>query len=170
MTWTNKLNRKYTITTPQSKETIVNSFKERIEKANKETSWFTFNNINYKKIQVDDYRAIIKRNPIFYSPYGGIGFIILHFNAINGSTKIIADVKPVKYGIWVLIGFLIFISVLLLWLVPGISKYLMLIFVWIVVLTPAYFTIVVYRYRLKKYLELVLEDIGVQGELIRVLQ
>jgi len=170
MALTDKLNRKYTITTSQSKETIVNSFKERIEKANKETSWFTFKNINYKKIQVDDYRAIIKRDPIFYSPYGGIGFIILHFNAGNGSTEIVADVKPLKWGIWILVGFLIFFSVLLLWLVPGTGKYLMLIFAWIIVLTPAYVTILVYGYRLKKYLELVLDDIGVQGELIRVHQ
>jgi len=54
----------------QPKDVIVNSFKGQIEKAEKDTGWLSFNNINYKKIKVDAYRAVIKRDPLFFGPPG----------------------------------------------------------------------------------------------------
>lgn len=165
MAWLDRLNRTYTIKTAQSKDNIVSAFKDRIEEANRRNSWLTFKNINYKKIQVDDYRAIIKRDPILFGQYGGIGVIILHFDTNNGFTQINADVKPVKGAFWLLLGFLILFSALCIWFIPGTDKFFMITIAWIAFLTSAYLTIVMYRYRLKKYLKLVLEDIGVQESL-----
>jgi len=154
----------------QPKDVIVNSFKGQIEKAEKDTGWLSFNNINYKKIKVDAYRAVIKRDPLFFGPPGGIGVIVLHFDADNGLTKINAEIKPVKWGVWLPAGFLITFTGVVIWLVHGIDKFLIIVLAWLIVVTPVYLTIVLYRYRLKKYLELVLKDVGVGGTLMSVKQ
>ena len=153
--------------TSQSKDNIVNIFNQRIGKANNERSWFSLENINYRKMQVDAYRAIIKCGPVFYSPVGGFGVIIIHFHANGAITKINAEVKPLKAGIWFAIGFAMLFSAVFLLIVPGTDKFLFLAFTWFIALGPVYLTILIWRYRLTKYLKSVLIDIGVHENMVR---
>jgi hypothetical protein len=163
-----KFDRTYTVNTSLSKSNIVNTLKERIEVATKETSWFTFKDINYKKIQVDDYRAIIKLDPVLYGQVGGIGVAMLNFEVGNGFTKIEAVVKPFVTGLWIVLGFLVFFSVGCIWLITGTDKFLFIAFAWSLVIIPGYISIAFRRYRITRYLKLVLSDIGIQEALNRV--
>ena len=170
MAWTNKLNRKYSLETLNSKESIVNTLKERIDNAKKDKSWFSFQDVDYKNMQIDDYRMIIKRKPALISlmPNPDNGFIIVHFNQINNEKmQVNADVRPYKIGLWIAIGVLIPFSALPLLLMHGVLKYGLLIILWFLVLSVAYLGVVFFRYRLKMYLETVLADIGIEGDLIR---
>ncbi|TWJ02339.1 hypothetical protein JN11_01311 [Mucilaginibacter frigoritolerans] len=170
MAWTNKLNGKYSLETLNSKESIVNTLKERIDKAQKDKSWFSFEDVDYKNMRIDDYRIIIKRKPalVSFMPNPDNGFIIVHFNQINNEKmQVNAEIKPYKIGLWLAIGVLIPFSALQLLMMHGVYKYGLLIISWSLVLSVAYLGVLFFRYRLKMYLETVLADIGIKGDLIR---
>ncbi|WP_259071676.1 hypothetical protein HDF24_22595 [Mucilaginibacter sp. X4EP1] len=169
MAWTNKLNGKYSLETLNSKESIINTLKERIDNAKKDKSWFSFEDVDYKNMQIDDYRMIIKRKPalISFLPNPDNGFIIVHFNQISNEKLLVnAEIRPYKIGLWIAIGLLIPFSALHLLLVHGVYK-LSILIIWFLVLSVAYAGILFFRYRLKIYLESVLADIGIEGDLIR---
>ncbi|SDS20919.1 hypothetical protein SAMN05216490_0739 [Mucilaginibacter mallensis] len=161
-----KFDRTFIVNTSLPKAVIVNTFKERIEESSKD-SWLTIKDINYKKIQVDDYRAVIKQDPFFFGQIGGIGVAILHFETSSSFTEIKAVVKPFVNGIWFLIGFLVLFSAVCIWFTPGIGKFLFVALAWIMFLTPVYISFAIRRYRLTNYLKAVLIDIGVQEDLVK---
>jgi hypothetical protein len=170
MAWIDKLNRKYSIEVAQPKEKIIAVLNERIEEAKRNKSWFSFNSIDYKNMQIDAYRAVIKRSPAFISSYNSnnSGYILLHFNGINSKlTKISIEIRPEKIGLWIVVGILVLLSGLFAWLVPGLDKYIFLTFCWVGLGGSAYISIVFSRYRLTAYLKSILEDISISNELKR---
>jgi hypothetical protein len=165
---TDKLDRKYTVTTPVPKNIVTNTLKDRVEEANRERSWFSFKNIDYRKIKVDDYRAVIRYNPVFFGSPGGFGFIILRFAGDGISTTILADVKLIKWQFWFLIAPLVLLSVLSTWILKGMEKVAWLTFLWAIFLGIGYINVVIHQYRLKRYLVTVLASVGIEEELVRV--
>jgi len=157
----------YSVNTPLSSSIIASTFKERIETASKETNWFSIKEVNYKKIQADNSRAIIKVDPILFGQLGGIGLIMLHFKTIDGYTKIKALIKPFVIAFWVVIGFSILFTTLFIWLIPGTNKFLFIAFVWLILFVPIYLRIILNRYRITKYLKSVLDDLGIKEDLIK---
>lgn len=171
MALTDKLDRTYTLTASTSKNSIINVLKDRVEEANKKNSWFSFEKIDYRKIKVDDHRAVIRYNPDFLLGNAGMGgaagFIIVRFAANGASTIIIAEVKLIKWPFWVLAIVLVLFSVLLVFLTKGMGKLISLAALWTILLGSTYINVTIYRFLLKRYLIAVLADIGIQEALIR---
>jgi hypothetical protein len=166
MAWIDKLDVTYYLETSNSKTSIVNALKERIDSANKNKSWISFEDNGYENMRIDDYRMIIKRNSRVFDPFGGKGVIIIHFSQPdNQLTHINAEIKPVKIGLWLAFGLLTLISALLISVTPGAGKYAILVIAWVGIMTISYLNIVFSRYMLKEYLKEVLAGIGIKDEL-----
>jgi hypothetical protein len=164
------LNAKYSVDSSQSKEEILDNLRERINKANNR-GWFSFASIDYRNIKVDSSRILIKVNPGLFNPYRGYGVIFCHIeNCVDKSAQIIAELKPLKTGLWIVLGILIPFSVISLWLIPGKGIYSFLIIIWVGLAASLYLAITFCRYRLKMYLKSVLEDIGIDNNLKKIVK
>ncbi len=162
MPWLDILNRKYAIETSHSTESIVNTLKDRIDNAKKNSSWFSFESIQYKKMEIDDYRMIIKRSRTTFNPDAGNGFIVVNFSKANkDSKKITVEIKPFQIGIWVMIGVLLLVTTLAMWQYSGWNTFFILTVAWIFLIGSAYLSVVLFRYGSRNYLKEIFTDIGI---------
>lgn len=167
MSLIDKLNGSYFLETSLSIEKIVNNLNYRIDESNKNASWFFVPDIDYRNIQVDSSRMIVKRrNRVTRGPLPGTGNILVHFKeTINGETQVIAEVKPEKTLLWVVIGFLIFFSATQIWRTRDAETILIVTVAWAVLAGISYLLIILSRYLLKNYLQAIFADIGINQSL-----
>jgi len=167
MSLTDKLNGIYFLETPLSVEKIVSNLGYRIDESNKNASWFFVPDIDYRNIQVDSSRMIVKRrNGVTRGPLPGAGNILVHFKeTINGETRVIAEVKPDKTLFWVIIAFLICFSAAQIWRARDTKTILVVTAAWVVLAGMSYLLTILSRYLLKNYLQAIFSDIGINQSL-----
>jgi len=170
MKWIFPLYRNYQLQIDKPKNNIINSIQYQIEKAKNDKSWISFDTVNYKKFVIDGDELIINLFSSGSNPFRGTGTIKAKFDALDSGTLINAQVIPYNYmtkaGFWFMLFFMILFSVLIMYTVPGLIKYLILIALYIIVLSIQYLVVLFNRYGLKNYLKTVLDDLGLKGDLI----
>jgi hypothetical protein len=112
----NKLIKVFEVQTTKSVDEILTGISDKVDYQRANKNFLIQDEIKYRSFKIDGNKIEIERYTSLFSPFRGSGEITFELNTQDYGTQIICTVDPIKLGIYVSIGMIVF--VLLAMIIP----------------------------------------------------
>jgi hypothetical protein len=112
----NKLIKIFEVQTTKSVDEILTRISEKVDYQRANKNFLIPDEIKYRSFKIDGNKIVIERCTSPFNPFRGSGEIIFELKPKDYGTQIICIVDPIKLGIYVSIGMILF--VLLAMIIP----------------------------------------------------